>query len=140
MNKHTKEPWILRDGDDMECEKVITTKIRDNTHVIPIVQIETDWTGKVGIEQKENARRIIACVNACAGIETDKLEAVAFLYPHLPAGLKDSAIEYSEIKSQRDELIAAIKQTLDENGHLADGDVCTLKVLKDVIAKVEASA
>ena len=30
-------------------------------------------------------------------------------------------------------LRAAIKQTLDENGHLADGDNCTLIVLKNVI-------
>lgn len=30
-------------------------------------------------------------------------------------------------------LRAAIKQTLDENGHLSDGDVCTLIVLKRAI-------
>lgn len=31
-------------------------------------------------------------------------------------------------------LRAAIQQTLDENGHLADGDVCTLRVLKDALS------
>ena len=34
-------------------------------------------------------------------------------------------------RRERDDLVAAIRQTLDENGYLADGDVCTLKVLKD---------
>lgn len=34
-------------------------------------------------------------------------------------------------------LAAAIRQTLEENGHLADGDVCTLNVIKDAIEKVE---
>lgn len=39
-------------------------------------------------------------------------------------------------RRERDELAAAIRQTLDENGHLADGDVCTLKVLKDALSFV----
>jgi len=33
-------------------------------------------------------------------------------------------------RRERDELAAAIQQTLDENGHLADGENCTLIVLK----------
>lgn len=41
-------------------------------------------------------------------------------------------------RRERDELAAAIRQTLDENGHLADGDVCTLKVLKDALEKAGA--
>lgn len=40
------------------------------------------------------------------------------------------------LKQQRDDLLAAIKQTLDANRHLADGDVCTLKVLKDAYNSV----
>lgn len=43
------------------------------------------------------------------------------------------------LRQHRNDLLAAIKQTLDENGHLADGDVCTLKVLKDAVAKAEAA-
>lgn len=41
-------------------------------------------------------------------------------------------------RRERDVLAAAIRQTLNENGHLADGDVCTLKVLKDALSKVGA--
>lgn len=47
--------------------------------------------------------------------------------------------ELIAVRHERDGLIAAIKQTLDENGHLADGDVCTLKGLKDALARAEAA-
>ena len=36
-------------------------------------------------------------------------------------------------KAEIERLRAAIRQTLDENGHLADGDVCTLILLKRAI-------
>jgi len=39
-------------------------------------------------------------------------------------------------RRDRDELAVAIRQTLDENAHLADGDVCTLKRLKDAMLAV----
>ncbi|MEK7124899.1 MAG: hypothetical protein AAB864_00660 [Patescibacteria group bacterium] len=42
----------------------------------------------------------------------------------------------SELFNQRDVLLSAIKQTLDENAHLADGDNCTLKVLRDAYNQV----
>lgn len=39
-------------------------------------------------------------------------------------------------RRERDELAAAIRQVLDENSHLADGEVCTLKRLKDALLAV----
>jgi len=39
----------------------------------------------------------------------------------------------SELEKQNEALRAAIQETLMENLHLADGDVCTLKRLKDAI-------
>ena len=41
-------------------------------------------------------------------------------------------------RRERDELAAAIRQTLDKNSHLADGEVCTLKSLKDALLTVGA--
>lgn len=38
--------------------------------------------------------------------------------------------EIAELRGQNQRLISAIKKTLQENGHLADGDNCTLIVLK----------
>ena len=46
----------------------------------------------------------------------------------------DMAIQLIE---QHGELLAAIEQTLDENGHLADGENCTLIVLKKALVKVK---
>ena len=44
---------------------------------------------------------------------------------------------YEEIEKQRDELLAACEKTISENGHLADGDVCTLIDFKRAIASVK---
>ncbi len=49
----------------------------------------------------------------------------------------DMAIELIE---QHGELLVAIEQTLDENGHLADGENCTLIVLKKALVKVKDAA
>ena len=39
-------------------------------------------------------------------------------------------VTLTSVRRERDELREAIRLTLDENGHLADGDVCTLIRLK----------
>ena len=47
--------------------------------------------------------------------------------------------ELAEVTKQRDELLAACEKTISENGHLADGDVCTLIDFKRAIASVKAN-
>ncbi len=44
--------------------------------------------------------------------------------------------ESVKMKDREARLVAAIKQTLDENGHLADGDNCTLIVLKRTLKEL----
>ena len=44
---------------------------------------------------------------------------------------------YEELEKQRDELLAACEKTISENGHLADGDVCTLIDFKRAIARAK---
>lgn len=44
-----------------------------------------------------------------------------------------------DAEKQRDELLAACEKTISENGHLADGDVCTLIDFKRAIASVKAN-
>ena len=48
--------------------------------------------------------------------------------------LKDSA---ASLRTQRDYLMAAARRTLDENGHLADGDNCTLLLLKRAVETLQ---
>lgn len=47
--------------------------------------------------------------------------------------LCERSSEIERLNAERDTLRTAIQQTLAENGHLADGDVCTLKILKDAL-------
>ena len=81
--------------------------------------------------EEEVKRRVMACVNACAGTSTEALEEV-YAAGQSFASLARSAEKWVE---QRDMLLAAIQQTLDENGHLADGENCTLIVLKRAIGE-----
>lgn len=90
-------------------------------------------------EAEDTARRIAACVNVCDGLDTALLEKIVAHGGTLPRRLEAMTNwERSEVEKQRNELAEAIRLTLNENGHLADGDVCTLKRLKDALAKVGA--
>lgn len=44
---------------------------------------------------------------------------------------------YNSIRQQEyDDILAAVRQTLEDNLHLCDGDNCTLRVLRDAAAKL----
>ena len=47
---------------------------------------------------------------------------------------------FSQVQQERDELLEACIQTVEENGHLADGENCTLIHLVRAITKVEGGA
>ena len=127
MSNHTPEPWKISHDDSTEEWSIITNQ---HGSIIANVNEETgpELVGSAPVMRKmpglENARRIVACVNACAGIPNEVLEM--------------DQPQFVAILKQRAELAEAIRLTLDENGHLADGDVCTLKRLKDALAKVGA--
>jgi hypothetical protein len=55
-DKHTPEPWKIPEPTD------------------PMTCVCTDGANVALCVRKEDARRIIACVNACAGMSTDVLE------------------------------------------------------------------
>ena len=61
----------------------------------------------------ENARRIAACVNACAGME-------------------DPAAEIAELKRQRDELLAAMKTIANSEEFHGDSFICDFDSLQSV--------
>ena len=61
-------------------------------------------------------------------------EGPAMPHPRAIGFAIDMAIQLIE---ERGELLAAVEQTLDENGHLADGENCTLIVLKKALVKVK---
>ncbi len=139
--QHTKEPWRFGTYYDL-----------------PIYGGESgmEWVfciAEGSTYKAADVRRIVECVNACAGIETDKLEAVAFLSPHLPDGAKDAAIELAEFRMQRDKLADSIRSLLPflethgqvkdyaslNDGRASDFGTASLKA-REALAEVEGGA
>lgn len=77
MSKHTQEPWVLSEA--RNAAGVILGGPTREMHTGNAAQGQIasaclqEWM--VAGERDANARRIIACVNACAGFATEELEA-----------------------------------------------------------------
>jgi len=87
MSEHTKEPWKA------ELHKTI----HPNTKMY--------WLNEntsIGTENAADARRIVACVNVCAGLREDELA-----HGVVPAN------NFILMREQRDELLAEIKAARD---------------------------
>lgn len=100
---HTKEPWHVAPGVDY-CDIVC----QDHVDI-----------ARTDIE--EDARRIVACVNACAGIPNDVLEDKQILKADADLRLvregliKHNGIlgrEAKDLERQRDELLAALNRIM----------------------------
>lgn len=65
---HTEEPWVLE---------------KSRPWVIQPSRPSFDWIASVQVSNvqnwEDNARRIVACVNACAGIPTEQLQIEPYL-------------------------------------------------------------
>ena len=96
--QHTKEPWVEI---ETECDVIEITNDERNGLVVPIAKVSTGFNGQVGIEQEANARRIVACVNACEGIPTCVLEK---------QGMVPIEQVTHDIEQQRDKLPAALTE------------------------------
>lgn len=114
MSEHTKEPWN-HSGDEVKTA---------DGNLIAVTLLGTSL-----IENQANARRIVACVNACAGIDTEVLEK--------HAGQQGLMIYLmSDLVKQRDELLAAAKNLRDVRGRY--NTEIAMKLLIEAIAKVES--
>ena len=120
--EHTPEPWATN-GTRIESE---------HSHG----WANDGWiiAGLEGPDAEANARRIVACVNTCAGLPTEVLERYK---------LGVIGVEYKSTKQQRDELLAALERSLESFEYIAKyGNSCghsQLRIpdLKAVIASVE---
>ncbi|MCK5601725.1 hypothetical protein KAR91_07655 [Candidatus Pacearchaeota archaeon] len=92
--KHTKEPWSIREFDQRKKDQISTVSKKDGAwefskrdiigpdseraicSVVSCTKEDSAWSGiKDHNTAKENARRISAAVNACTGIPTEALES-----------------------------------------------------------------
>ena len=92
--KHTPEPWFLHpaSGSEHTIGGYISNDL-DRRGAPPICDIR----GFAGLPHKDNADRIVACVNACAGIE-----------------------DPAELRRQRDELLEALENLLNDETWAAE--------------------
>lgn len=137
MSKHTPEPWVTKKGDWSTKGTLITTAKRKKNNTVPIAEIDTEgFADNFGCEQEANARRIVACVNACADMEdpaafiagirkelslsTHKLLTCGVAARHPDASLSRRESDYGgkwnshqaesvrQLRQERDELLAAL--------------------------------
>ena len=103
MSKHTPEPWFYhRQG-------FSTVYIEARIGGGMLQEIAACGPCQDGTEQQdENARRIVACVNACAGVETDLLEAGVLDKPTMLV-----IQENKDLKHRCDELLAALEDAVE---------------------------
>ena len=99
MTQHTAEPWELMPhgiiyGGPMQQY--------DNGYTKSQIAMTTGADFMALGEQQANARRIVACVNICAGISTDDLER------HSDVVSAQLATEYT-LQTQRDDLLAELQ-------------------------------
>lgn len=75
---HSKEPWWFKKNALKDGEYEIRNGISGLAAFAPIARVRGDKriTGGNGMA---DARRIVACVNACAGLDTELLENIVML-------------------------------------------------------------
>lgn len=134
-NKHTPEPWrAFNNGEGVvgvgtDHSDVCWTRIEEGGWLNSDRTIDTDY---------ENARRIVACVNACAGIDTELLEIIE-------DNDKTLAGVIANVEKQRDELLASLERfaTWARCQHRAQSKGChatfDMMMLRDEIDFAEAA-
>lgn len=99
MSKHTPEPWVMSTKADGNW-----WHISAGNQAIAAVHAASKKRNEPYASMFEaNARRIIACVNACAGLPTEQLESS-------PLGGVLNGV--ASLIAQRDELLAALEGVL----------------------------
>lgn len=103
---HTKEPWGFTDHGVSE----VNVYSENTQECVAVLDGEGSWSwfNKTADMHRANARRIVACVNACEGIDTDSLRLLPKQLFREWLGSVDP--ECDRIVQQRDKLLAAVKK------------------------------
>lgn len=80
-------------------------KLQVGKHTVATVYIDDAPVHDYNREQRANARRLVACWNACEGISTDELVQIADT-----GGMLGPREDVARIAAQRDELLAALRE------------------------------
>lgn len=142
--EHTKTPWavfnatdIFPQWDDRGMNKICSTDIDSPLTGVFFgtpngrADLEADPEAKTHIpfdEAKANARRIVACVNACEGIQTEMLELFGAEF------WEKESKEIEQLQAQNERLLEALKYSLE-----AMESVASFGKTKPVIARIRAT-
>ncbi|WP_316675782.1 hypothetical protein [uncultured Tolumonas sp.] len=100
MSKHTPEPWVLFEvGDRFKYQCPVSS---DKTSILTVTSEDDMHFGAV--YKDEDARRIVACVNAFAGIDIEQIEC-------MPMDIKTLAQSFVQMTLQRDNLLLTLEKT-----------------------------
>lgn len=106
MSEHTKEPWKYYELEDDRFGVKIPREKKTRYGAEPYAVIG-GFEPEDRNEMKANARRIVACVNACAGIDDPELWVAQMMFMDSDHSASLEIIE--ELRQQRDDLLAALK-------------------------------
>jgi hypothetical protein len=95
MNNHTVEPWKLTTE-----SKFVSVVDKNGFVVLPEM---------LSIQCLNDFARIVACVNACAGLSTKMLESI-----YITGGMTSRFECLNDLEQQRDELLVMIVHLRDE--------------------------
>lgn len=128
MSNHTREPWKYEKELSAGCDEwLISMDAGDRGRGICIAETRP---GSVAGGQ-ENARRIVACVNACRWLSTDELEQHG-LVSAVGTELMELEKQRDELTRQRDELLAAMKTIANSEEFHGDSFICDFDSLQSV--------
>lgn len=100
--KHTPGPWTYFVGNANGRGLIRIEQYGTGEHITSLAR------GAIG---EANAGRIVACVNACEGMNTETLEVAANGGPNVKEWFQAWGEEF-KIEKQRDELLAALEGLL----------------------------
>lgn len=125
MSEHTNGPLkFLEQGE--ACEYCLVT---DDKRWVISFRLNGEF---MPLAQQDIARRMVACWNACEGLDTELLENIA-----MTGGLVERFALINQTEQQRDDLLAAAKNLRDVKGRHHSEQA--FNELVETIAKVEAA-
>ena len=139
--KHTQGPLVLGQHGAIRGGPMVRY-INGSAQAQVAMTTGADWM--VQGEYLANARRLVACWNACEGITTERLEDLGRpLMQHLIGCDERAARQVKEaaaLTAQRDELLARLKEADEDFANEGfDPDGAYRKHIREAIAKVEGT-
>ena len=131
---HTPEPWAVSDS---PYGAIISTASRElrQSWCVSTEDTGRKYSAEIAVA---NARRIVACVNACQGMKTNHLRGAAIILNEGHIAARDAAGEYTaRIEKERDTYRAMCVELLETTMKLRFISGRTTTAIDESITKAE---